>query len=66
MVPQPSFAGDDRIRDLQNYGYQRGVFLGNAGHVRVTVSPEKIAVDYVKSSADRPVADHCVIPAKAP
>ena len=66
MVPQPSFAGDDRIRDLQNSGYQRGVFLGNAGHVRVTVSPEKIAVDYVKSSADRPVADHCVIPAKAP
>jgi len=66
MVPQPSFAGDDRIRDLQNYGYQRGVFLGNSGHVRVTVSPEKIAVDYVKSSPDRSVADHCVISAKAP
>jgi len=47
MIPQPSFAGNDRIRDLENYGYKQGVFLGNSGHVRVTVSPEKVTVDYV-------------------
>ncbi len=47
MIPQPSFAGDDRIRDLQNYGYKHGTFLGNSGHVRVTVSPEQVKVDYV-------------------
>ena len=61
MVPQPSFAGNDRIRDLQNYGYKHGVFLGNAGHVRVLVSPEKLVVNYVKASPDAPVADSCVI-----
>ena len=63
MVPQPSFAGNDRIRDLENYGYKQGTFLGNAGHVRVTVSPEKMVVNYVKSSPDAPVADNYVIPA---
>ena len=49
MIPQPSFAGNDRIRDLENYGYKQGIFLGNTGHVRVTVSPEKVTVDYVRA-----------------
>ena len=53
MIPQPSFAGDDRIRDLQNYGYKQGVFLGNPGHVRVTVSADKATVEYVKSGGPR-------------
>ena len=64
MVPQPSFAGNDRIRDLKNYGYKQGVFLGNAGHVRVTVSPEKVIVDYVKSSSDISIADDFVVTGK--
>ena len=59
MVPQPSFAGNDRIRDLENYGYKQGVFLGNAGHVRVTVSPNQAVVDYVKTAGT--VADHAVL-----
>ena len=62
MVPQPSFAGNDRIRDLENYGYKQGTFLGNSGHVRVSVSPEKVVVDYVKSSPDATVADRWSIP----
>ena len=61
MIPQPSFAGDDRIRDLQNYGYKQGIFLGNSGHVRVVVSPEKVAVGYVKSSPVRSIADNYVL-----
>ena len=62
MVPQPSFAGNDHIRDLQNYGYKQGVFLGNSGHVRVNVSSDKVVVEYVKSSPGIMVADHYVIP----
>ncbi len=62
MVPQPSFAGDDRIRDLQNYGYKQGVFRGNSGHVRVTVTPQNMTVDYVKSS--KSIADSHVVTAR--
>ena len=61
MVPQPSFAGNDRVRDLQNYGYKQGVFLGNSGHVRVSVTPENVTANYVKSSPGNPVADKYVI-----
>ena len=66
MVPQPSFAGDDRIRDLENYGYQQGTFLGNSGHVRVTVSPDRVTVEYVKAAPGGPVADHYFITRPAP
>ncbi|HTQ09380.1 MAG TPA: hypothetical protein VMI31_04855, partial [Fimbriimonadaceae bacterium] len=51
MVPQPSFAGDDRIRDLATYGYKAGTFLGNSGHVRVRVDSEKVTVEYIRASA---------------
>ena len=61
MVPQPSFAGNDRIRDLRTYGYKKGVFLGNSGHVRVMVSPENVTIDYLKSSPNPAVADRSVI-----
>jgi hypothetical protein len=64
MIPQPSFAGTDRIRDLQAYGYKQGVFLGNSGHLRVAVSSEQVTVDYVKSSPGRLVADSHVITAR--
>jgi len=50
MIPQPSFAGDDRIRDLQNYGYKKGVFFGNSGYVRVVVSLNSVQVQYVRTS----------------
>jgi len=53
MVPQPSFAGNDRIRDLETYGYKQGTFLGNSGHVRVTVTSEKVRVEYVRSYPPR-------------
>ena len=49
MIPQPSFAGNDRIRDLETYGYKKGTFLGNSGHVRVSVAPDKVTVEYVRS-----------------
>jgi hypothetical protein len=64
MVPQPSFAGDDRIRDLQAYGYRQGTFIGNSGHVRVSVSPEKVIVAYIKASPGSPAADAFAITAR--
>ena len=63
MVPQPSIAGNDRIRDLVNYGYKEGTFLGNSGHVRVEVSSKMTKVEYVKSSSNVLVADRWVIAA---
>jgi hypothetical protein len=52
MVPQPSFAGNDRIRDLDNYGYKTGTFLGNSGHIKVEVSPDLAKIMYIRSVAD--------------
>ena len=71
MVPQPSFAGNDRIRDLETYGYKKGKFLGNSGHVRVTVSPTQVKVDYIRSiipkeesdqHKNQEIADHFELP----
>ena len=58
MIPQPSFAGNDRIRDLENYGYKQGTFLGNSGHVRVAVSPDRVTVDYIRSYLPEDESDH--------
>jgi len=63
MVPQPSFAGNDRIRDLENYGYKQGIFLGNSGHVWVSVSPTNATVQYHKTSPINNIADnHSIVP----
>jgi len=74
MIPQPSFAGNDRIRDLEAYGYKQGSFLGNSGHVRVTVSEEEVNVEYVRSVSPKDetvqnkngaIADHYEIKSKS-
>lgn len=49
LVPQPGHPGFDRLRNAEDYGYFRGHFLPPSGHVRVTVSPEKAVVDYVRA-----------------
>ncbi len=64
MIPQPSFAGNDRIRDLQTYGYKQGVFYGNSGYVRVVVSAGKVAIQYVKTSPTSQITDNFAISAK--
>ena len=73
MVPQPSFAGNDRIRDLETYGYKKGMFLGNSGYVRVTVAATGIRVDYIRACLPKDeqpdhrnarVADTYAVPAK--
>ena len=49
MVPQPGHPGMDRLRNVEEYGYLRGDFLPPSGHIRVSVSPEKVRVEYVRA-----------------
>lgn len=48
-VPQP---GDPRgtTRSAAEYGYRNGVIIGSSGHLRVTVSPTRAVVDYVRTT----------------
>ena len=54
-VPQPSHYPYDSYAYASGtnfgYNYQSGVFFGSSGHLRVTVSPAKATVDYVRSYA---------------
>jgi len=52
-VPQPSHYPYDSysyaIGTNFDYNYQSGVFYGSSGHLRVTVSPVNVTVEYVRS-----------------
>jgi hypothetical protein len=52
-VPQPSHYPYDLTNYATgtnfDYNYQTGVFYGSAGHLRVTVSPTNVTVEYVRS-----------------
>ena len=50
-VPQP---GDSKgsTRSAEEYGYTHGVILGSSGYLRVTVSPEKATVEYLRTSSN--------------
>ena len=63
LVPQPGFRGDDRIRDVDNYGYKHGSFIGNPGYLRVRVSPGNLVIEYIMTSPERVVADRYVLDA---
>jgi len=63
-VPQPGSMNNDYPRQAAEYGYTDGVILGGSGHLRVTVSPDKVTVDYIKSSPTSPVAYSYSITAK--
>lgn len=47
-VPQPGWPGLT-LQDPARYGYVSGVLLPSSGHLRVTVSPSGLTVDYVKA-----------------
>jgi hypothetical protein len=47
--PQPGTA-HSTTNNAAEYGYTSGDVLASPGHLRVTVSPEKVIVDYVRSS----------------
>ena len=49
LVPQPSTAQYDATRSAQEYGYGGGDLLGSPGHLRVTISPSQVTVEYVRA-----------------
>jgi len=56
-VPQPGYPGDGRIpRSASEYGYMNGTILGGSGHIRVSVSPGQVNVDYIRSIAPKDAA----------
>ncbi len=48
-VPQPSHSRVDNTRSAEDYGYRSGVVQGSSGILRVSVSPEKALVEYVRA-----------------
>lgn len=48
-TPQPSLPNFQNASQADDYGYVNGVILPNAGHLRVSVSPTGVQVDYVRA-----------------
>ncbi len=48
-VPQPGAARPNSTGSAAEYNYLTGDVLGSPGHIRVTVSPEEVTVEYVRS-----------------
>jgi hypothetical protein len=48
-IPQPGSARADSTDSAADYGYTSGTILGGPGHLCVTVTPEQVIVDYVRS-----------------
>jgi predicted phosphodiesterase len=47
--PQPSLPNFTAANQADDYGYVNGLILPNAGHLRVTVSPEETKVEYIRA-----------------
>jgi hypothetical protein len=48
-VPQPSIARYDNTGLAAQYGYFSGQVLSSSGHIRVTVTPDQVIVEYVRA-----------------
>ncbi len=48
-TPQPSHPSFQNANQAKEYGYLQGQILPNSGHLRVTVSPETVKVEYVRA-----------------
>lgn len=49
LVPQPAHR-NCRNHQAAEYGYRQGDFLPNSGHLRVSVAPDRLTVDYVRTA----------------
>lgn len=47
-VPQPGWPGTS-LPDPASYGYLSGIFMASSGDLRLTVSPDRVKVEYVRS-----------------
>ena len=48
-LPQPSSTTYNNTNSAADYGYTNGVILGNAGHLRVRVTPTQATFEYVRA-----------------
>jgi hypothetical protein len=48
-IPQPGSTRPNSTDSAADYGYVNGTILGGPGHMRITVSPEQVTVEYVRS-----------------
>lgn len=48
-VPQPGYGRYDNTRSAAEYGYTAGVVEGSSGHLRVSVHPQEVTVEYVRA-----------------
>ncbi len=48
-VPQPGSAEIDQTSSAAEYGYRNGEVLGGPGYMRVSVSPEAVIVEFVRT-----------------
>ena len=49
LVPQPGHSRYGGVRTAREYGYVSGEFLAGSGHMRATISPDKVIFDFVLS-----------------
>jgi hypothetical protein len=49
-VPQPGWTGRFDAQRVAEYGYRTGTLLPSSGHLRVTVSPNGVRIDYISAS----------------
>jgi hypothetical protein len=63
-VPQPSHGRGDSTGSAAEYGYKEGILLGSSGHIRISVSPQRAKIEYVKSrlrGINQEVVDHITL-----
>lgn len=48
-VPQPGSARANATNSAADYGYVSGDVLGSPGHIRVTVAPDQVKIEYVRT-----------------
>lgn len=48
-VPQPSLAREGQTSSAATYGYVTGTLESSSGHMRITISPSKATVEYIRS-----------------
>jgi hypothetical protein len=51
-LPQPSNAQSDNHQLAAEYGYNHGTVIPGSGHLRVTITPEKVTVSFILASLD--------------
>ena len=46
--PQPGYPNFNNANSAKDYGYVSGTIMGSPGHLRLSISPDQLQVDYVR------------------